>query len=1249
MRRQRLEETPPPNRVAASPYRNDDFYHSTEDYDSDNDGSPFKLRRDSDGDLQAKSRSNSFTKVEDFANAFSGAGNNDGYYKSFVMESPPPKINEGAGSLHHRHQNGSNTTPAQKYSRYDSNDYDDESPQHRLMRQRAFLSPHKHHAIEQLHDKHHSSPKMAFAPLAKLSTTRLARWVLGIGVSFYLVLLMRSTHYLGEDFMPTKDVSNAPDIWDPKSDCFIGSSRTRGMGCQYLIPSWFKEQSKQVEDTRSKREARRNERRDRTKLPTTSKNIANDWHHIASLDEKDKLERTSYENGGKSSTEHKTDYDSFASIDALCGISAKNSSVISPESYPSRAALNENSKVLITGVLNPVGLSLALRLKQHCGVQHVMGVDAMYPNTVQNRLLMQDRIKLLNSNSNGVASTKQVILPFFGLDPKTKAASSKNVEESKKQDLENELAWMQSFKPTHVVHLASYSMDVYNDALLDPEWKNIYSPYISDDNTLASRNNEDQKKVEPYFYPLRSGMVSMEQLLQTIAGFPENERPQFLYAGRPLQSNTTIDNRSKLFRTMKHMDELLADIYHSRNNYGLPSIGMRLPNSIYGPWGHAGSTIHGILARAVEEHSGSLQNYTTSSMEGRTNNDGSDRLDLLFVDDAVDAIISALQYRFDKPTTVTVPAERNTSVESLSSTVKSLLHGNSTDHFILPINNVKTTLENQKEQSLILPKTEQTPLKDGLVKSIAWHMDRLTPFGPAPISTQDADNSTDTKPVETGDKFLQRHKMKTCRPYDVSCHKNNDYLPCNSECNTHQNCVPSIFDETRELIYNVSEGCDIAMYTQMLGYNVEDAELHAEYMDDSDLDDDELLVCNFAFVPRESDLVSLVTSKVPSEQLAKFGIEPRSSDRSSRDLRERKLDVLNGRLLYRGWILIWVKDGVRELSAPDASLMKLSPSKFFHPSVRYGLFVEDNFKVSPNLDDVLFLVDQMHRQKLPTRSLKKEVEIESPNGPITKKVKISIPGEPARRAAILFAPLRYPNIDDPIIEQYREGNRKLTMNHATKFMGYEVGYQPGEKESHSLRRQREFYDRILSNVNKQNELRSNFEPLYRFDMRHWIRSRWVLHDFTLEEARLLRCDWYQEHVQWGNDLDQLSFAKIMGMRDINRRIAHKEPDDHVKSFVEEHPELHDLIDSYEWHPMETEMKNLYHEPVNWNSYHLASTKVTIGANGDPKEGEDLVGENAPLYVRIMSERVMDISRKIWTKMRKNLAKAKRKSGSRVRK
>jgi len=390
---------------------------------------------------------------------------------------------------------------------------------------------------------------------------------------------------------------------------------------------------------------------------------------------------------------------------------------------------------------------------------------------------------------------------------------------------------------------------------------------------------------------------------------------------------------------------------------------------------------------------------------------------------------------------------------------------------------------------------------------------------------------------------------------------------------------------------------------------------------------------------RESDLVSLVTSKVPTDQLSKFGIEQRSTDKSSKEFRERKLDGLNGRLLYRGWILVWVKDGMRELTSPDASLMKLSPSTFFHPSVQYGLFVEDNFKVSPSLEDVLFLVNEMQREKLNDRSLKKEMKIETPNGVITKKVKYRIPSEPSRRAAILFAPLRYPDIDDPVVEQYRDGNRALTLHHAAKFMGYEVGYQPGDKESPSLRSQREYYERLPAYINKNTELRSSYEPWYRHTLRHWVRSRWVLHDFTLEDSRLLRCDWFQEHVQWGNDLDQLSFAKVMAMRDIKRRIAHQEADDHVKSFIEQHPELHDLTDSYEWHSMETEANKLYREPVNWNPNPIASTQVTVDGKGNLEE--DLTEAATPLYVRIMSERVMASSRKVWVKTRKKVLKAKK--------
>ena len=121
-----------------------------------------------------------------------------------------------------------------------------------------------------------------------------------------------------------------------------------------------------------------------------------------------------------------------------------------------------------------------------------------------------------------------------------------------------------------------------------------------------------------------------------------------------------------------------------------------------------------------------------------------------------------------------------------------------------------------------------------------------------------------------------------------------------------------------------------------MGYNVQDLELHSEYMDDTALGDEDDLLCNFAFVPRDSDLVNSVASKVPNDQLAKFGIKPEQSD-VGKAMKERKLDGLNGRLLYRGWILIWVKGAIEPLSVTDRSLLKLSPGNFFHLDVHSAL------------------------------------------------------------------------------------------------------------------------------------------------------------------------------------------------------------------------------------------------------------------------------------------------------------------------
>lgn len=889
-----------------------------------------------------------------------------------------------------------------------------------------------------------------------------------------------------------------------------------------------------------------------------------------------------------------------ASLEQLCGVHAKDASRLHPDRYPMDRSLNAKSaRVLITGILSPLGFNLAMYLHHQCGVEVISGIDNMFPNTVENRLQLQDRLQLLHTNIPKLV--KPIILPYIGLDPRLdkdkQSSANKVIGDMNKQPAEQNLL---SLRPTHVVHLASYADEAFSEGSMDPSWRNSHSPYVE--------METDQRNP---MYQLRSSMVSMEQLVNSFKSLPADQRPHFVYASVAHKEDPTGANHAPIHKVTKKIDEILIETFK------IPSIALRLPNGIFGSWGQAGSPVHDLMERAVAQWNSTSPAFP---LLGQGSNDvSSKQLGMLHVDDAVEAIVAAMQYQATIPTSVDLSLDASTSVSSVASLVES---------FHPKPSRAERGLAATIKTSRLVPKVRSNPLSrvpigqwaprtslyDGLLQTVAWHLNRDSPY---------------EKTIETADHFLQRNDHVPCEADDWQCHKSKHYLPCLSECNTRDKCVPSIFDEIQELAINVTEGCNIILYTQSLGYNVKDIELQAEYMDDVDLADDEKLVCNFAFVPRESDLVSIVTSKVPNEQLVKFGIDLKAA-KNSKDLKRAKLDGLNGRLLYHGWILLWVRDGTKELSVSDQSFLKMSPSKLFAPEVSHALFVEENFAVSPNLEDVEFLVSQMKRQSLPERTLKREVKTTTLLGQeIATKKKFRLPSEPKRRAAILFAPLRFPSgAHKELVNQFKYGDKKLTVNAAAKFMRYEWDKASVDREPADIRLQREYYERVPSYLNRNSELRSVMEPWYRYSMSHWVRSRWVVHDTHLEDSRLLRCDWYQEHVEWGTELDQLSFAHVMATRELKRRIGHMEPDDHVKPFIDQHPELRDMTDSYEWHPMETEVNKLYREPIQWSPEVPDHMKTVEEVVVDPNPHEP-----APLYVRIMSERIMQASRKIWSKAR----------------
>jgi nucleoside-diphosphate-sugar epimerase len=822
--------------------------------------------------------------------------------------------------------------------------------------------------------------------------------------------------------------------------------------------------------------------------------------------------------------------------------------------YASQDALNSKSRVLITGILNPIGFHLALALKERCGVEVIAGIDPMFPNTVKHRMAMQERIQLLVTNIPKLI--QPIVLPLVGLDPR--------LNKDKKIDQETlamtgEVSLL-NMKPTHIVHLASYSASEY-----------AQGDFVNEDSPYGGHSD---------MHRIRSNVVATEHILSSLVT-ARTEQPHFSYA-----SSVTVTANNDEHARCKLADEILADTYYSLN--GTFSVGVRLPNAVYGPWGRPGTLVYQMAEAAIGH---GPQMHETQELN----------FDFSYVDDIVDAIIAAMQYRSPKPAVFDLSSGSTHTVETVAKVVANLMPAGTTRLSTIPEEIVTPNQLVDRTRNL-LQWEPTTSLVTGLAKTVAWHLDHAYPFG--------VNNSS----VETGDAFRIRMKLSTCSADDVLCHLGPTYMPCVSECSTRDQCTPSIFDSVYDVVRDVTQECDVILYTQSIGYDVSDLNLQATYTDK-----EETMVCNLAFVPRDSRLVQMVVDKIPGGQLAVFNLhyDPKES---ARGWKEKRLKALNGRLLYKGWILIWVHDAMEALSESDSSLLKMSPGSFFASDAAHALFVDENFAMSPSREDVLFLISQTRRPKIPNRVVRRK-------DALGKKHKYRLPAEPERRAAMLLSPMK--------ALQTNTGNaHHVTVIEATKVMQVEKGEDVDAKETQGVKRQREFYERVPTFVNKV-DMRSPNEPWYRYELNQWTRSKWVLHDLKLAEGRHLRCDWYQEHVQWGNNLDQLSFAHVLAKRTLARRIAHNEPDDHIKPAYVLHPQLLQLTDGHEWHAMESEGNRYFQihpmDAIVKLPDHMMDKDEEEGTDeASLGEASDVETNVIPLFVRIISEQVMLLERRSWS-------------------
>ena len=847
------------------------------------------------------------------------------------------------------------------------------------------------------------------------------------------------------------------------------------------------------------------------------------------------------------------------------------------------AALNQDSRVLITGVLSALGIQLAVTLHHNCGVQVMFGTDSMYPNTSLDRLDVAKRLSFLETSIPQFT----MVPTYIGLDPEQKQKQQKSSAAfiwNHNNPGTDEWNVLSSISPTHIILLEGYQ---------------------ERSTTTDNRNADDGSLEQPLplkpFYQLQNRLISMEQTFQSIRfasatdedvynlNHPDRSDsvvappPQVLYVGG--SSSTSSLSSSLLHSTSLELNGLMASIYFQE--FGISSIGMNLPSAIFGAWDSIGNAWHEIVDYSIDAYWKKTTSSEASAVPRPDFIDKGSTMEWLYVDDAVEAMIMHLQYKppLHRPTTVTLSGTSASAtdvtqmIRSLSPTADTKIQANSIDW------------SQFRPQSSAAKNSDIVPLtsfREELIQSISWSLNQQKDI------------------IESGDQFRRRHEAPVCSPEDLICEMDGKPLPCISACNRHEECLPSIFDSTRDLVADITEGCDIVLYTQSLGYNVKNLDLHSQFMDESELDDDGKLICNFAFVPRQSDLVSSVINKVPTKQVLKFGVQPKEGSEDHDDWNRRRLDGLNGRLLYRGWILIWVPDAVEPITVQDEWLLKMSPDKLFHGDVKKAFFVDENFPTSPNIEDVLFLSSQLERSPVQKRWVRGKVEL--PDGK-TKPLQFWMPPQPAQRAVILFPPLRKPEKSTS-----KTSSRKaLSIHTAAKYMRYEVDLRLLD-EPDSVRKQRGFYERI-NRWQNSNSMRSPYEPRYGLKFRHYVRSRWVLHDLEVDLGRDLRCEWYQEHIRWGTKIDQLSFAYVMARWELERRIGKAEPDDSIPSYFQRFPEQLHFTDWNEWYPLE-----------------VSNELVPVLSD---EQDDDAVDEKPEhVGVRIMSERVMSATRKIWTRQQK---------------
>ena len=341
---------------------------------------------------------------------------------------------------------------------------------------------------------------------------------------------------------------------------------------------------------------RRKNRRQRTIPPKINKqsNSIPLWYELHHSTEDTIL---SLHSRWKEANDDSTSAAMMAAIDPsmLCGMHAQKAAKHHPQNYliSGKPLLGPQSRVLISGILSPLGLHLTIALHRQCGVINFLGLDTMFPNDPFSRLEYQERLAVLMEE---LGETVELQVPFLGLESKQsgeqtipdrlawnellvelRAMSLKNNTTAFANDADDlsaptsrqyimpfakygisptpgtardgsgPLNAILHYRPTHIVHLAG----TQSDSLLNSNNRRENDDLSPHENTIFRNKDEEEDGIlkesissRPHLYDLRMGVVGMEQLLSAAVAqmmLPPTVGP----SSNSVLSDDDLDNMTK--------------------------------------------------------------------------------------------------------------------------------------------------------------------------------------------------------------------------------------------------------------------------------------------------------------------------------------------------------------------------------------------------------------------------------------------------------------------------------------------------------------------------------------------------------------------------------------------------------------------------------------------------------------------------------------------------------------------------------